>query len=300
MLPDTSRMGDSLGTAFTNGGGIQQRYKEVASIGQIQELTTMKTPGLMPWLRQDYVNKGLELVPAEDGINGELNVKVAPAAAAGALVFDDDGALKVNTYGGDMSNIPTGPDLGDYANMVPRADMTIAALNTRVKENQGSDNIKKVMAVNVDGKVVPATLGPGLEASGRSDIQLNLLESADGVIGGVRKSTESYVDMLNVHDDVDNNSDGDYVPTTSQLRSLQSEVAGVADKVRWTQEAVANGVVTTDNNGVVSVRSVGTTMVVKNGTMDVKNATASAPGVSVLGVIPSGADKSGTARIWVE
>ncbi|MDW2958241.1 MAG: hypothetical protein R8M37_00290 [Alphaproteobacteria bacterium] len=297
MLPDTSHMGDSLGTAFTNGGGIQQRYKEVASIGQIQELTTTSS---MPWVRQDYVNKGLELVPAEDGINAELNVKVAPAAAAGALVFDDDGALKVNTYGGDMSNIPTGPALGDYANMVPRADMTIAALNTRVNVNQGSDNIKKVMAVNVDGKVVPATLGPGLEASGRTDIQLNLLESADGAIGGVRKSTESYVDMLNVHDDVDNNSDGDYVPTTSQLRSLQSEVAGVADKVRWTQDVVTNGVVTTDDNGVVSARSVGDTMVVNNGTLDVIPATASVPGVSVLGVIPSGANKSGTATIWVE
>ena len=217
MLPNTSYMGDTLNMAFTNGGGIQQRYKEVASIGQIQELTTTKIINSpMPWVRRDYVNKGLEIVPTEDYSSAELNVRVDPE---GSLGFSEDGELKV-------------------------------------------------------------------------------LESADGAIGGVRKSTESYSDMLNVRDGVDTNSDGDYVPTTAQIRALQSEVA---NRVGWTQGAVANGVVTTDNSGNVSARSVGDTMVVNNGVLNAKTATASVPGVMKWGEVPSGSATSTTsAQIWIE
>ena len=155
-----------------------------------------------------------------------------------------------------------------------------------------------VWTTESDGSTIIQSPGAGLEVTDAGVLQG--VESADGELGMVIKSTESYADMLNVRDGVDTNSDKDYVATTAQIRELQSEVAGVASRVQWTQGAGDNRVVTTNSDGTVSARPVGNNMVVNNGTLNVPDATASVPGVSVLGVIPSGADKSGTATIWVE
>jgi hypothetical protein len=224
-----------------------------------------------------------ELGKKQDTISDLATIRSGAAAGATAVQPEDLSAVATSGSYTDLSNKPTigsgvltikrnGTSVGTFnANATAAAEINITDNDTKYTLPDATKTAKGGVIVGDNINVV----------SGK----ISVPAATSTTLGVVKPGTNITIDDNGVISAKDTTyTAGTNVTITNGVISAKDTVYSLPAATSSALGGVKTGTNITNNSGTISVA----------------NATATVVGVSKLGVIPSGNDKTGTAEIWVE
>ena len=210
------------------------------------------------------------------------------------------------TAGGAYTELAKKQDKLDYTAENSANKVQVGSGGSLTDEQKQDTSMYPSMATT-SKMISDATLGIQGQLNNITSEEDGILAQAEGKINLLKKTVVSHAEDTAVGSEskpVYVKSDGSTAVVTGIDNSLlpNATTTTKGGVIVGGNIGVSNGKISvaTANGTSLGVVKQGTNVSIASGAVSVADATATVKGVAMLGVIPAGADKSGTATIWVE